>query len=408
MNKIGLKNFGIFKDYQEFDLKPITVLTGPNNSGKSTFSKLFKLLSEGFRTKNNIKEIDVLYFTDKLREQIGDFKSNVSWFSDDDFIEISFPNNGTIKELFDTSPDFHYTLILKYSKITSDTFTDYTSNLLPIKIQNKDVEAYLQNIKLLIEGHEVIELTRDEKIVDLSVDHYINSYESDSITDQLIWKCSFKKEYAKSLREVALNIKNHELSEVERAHKLLKTSDDPNFKYTFYWHYPTRKKFNKYFSLQTKFIFPSLLSEIVINKNNFFKEKNLEENYFKKIRNILLKNKIDSIEDFIDVYRDFEEKFILETLITYFGKLYTEWTEQQNVKGIIIDNLHKILGYEKYSKNDSSNELEIISKIENPLTNLLISELKIIDTPKYKELLGSFHDSKKISFEQPAIEIINK
>ncbi len=44
ISKFGLKNFRIFKDYNEFDLAPITVLTGPNNSGKSSLLKALLLL----------------------------------------------------------------------------------------------------------------------------------------------------------------------------------------------------------------------------------------------------------------------------------------------------------------------------------------------------------------------------
>ena len=40
LNKIGVKNFGVFKDLQEFELKSMTILTGANNSGKSTLQKL--------------------------------------------------------------------------------------------------------------------------------------------------------------------------------------------------------------------------------------------------------------------------------------------------------------------------------------------------------------------------------
>jgi AAA15 family ATPase/GTPase len=32
----GLENFRVFKDYTWFDFAPITILTGPNNSDKSS------------------------------------------------------------------------------------------------------------------------------------------------------------------------------------------------------------------------------------------------------------------------------------------------------------------------------------------------------------------------------------
>jgi energy-coupling factor transporter ATP-binding protein EcfA2 len=44
ITKFGLQNFRVFKEHFEFDLAPIMVLTGPNNSGKSSLSKALLLL----------------------------------------------------------------------------------------------------------------------------------------------------------------------------------------------------------------------------------------------------------------------------------------------------------------------------------------------------------------------------
>lgn len=42
----GLENFRVFKDYTWFDFAPITILTGPNNSGKSSLIKAILLIKE--------------------------------------------------------------------------------------------------------------------------------------------------------------------------------------------------------------------------------------------------------------------------------------------------------------------------------------------------------------------------
>ena len=42
----GLENFRVFKDYTWFDFAPITVLTGPNNSGKSSLNKALLFLQD--------------------------------------------------------------------------------------------------------------------------------------------------------------------------------------------------------------------------------------------------------------------------------------------------------------------------------------------------------------------------
>lgn len=42
----GLENFRVFKDYTYFDFAPITILTGPNNSGKSSLNKALLLFKD--------------------------------------------------------------------------------------------------------------------------------------------------------------------------------------------------------------------------------------------------------------------------------------------------------------------------------------------------------------------------
>ncbi len=48
----GLENFRVFKDYTWFDFAPITILTGPNSSGKSSLNKALLLLRDNFEKGN--------------------------------------------------------------------------------------------------------------------------------------------------------------------------------------------------------------------------------------------------------------------------------------------------------------------------------------------------------------------
>lgn len=76
--KISLKNFRIFKDYTTFDIRPITVLTGPNNSGKSALAKLFMLL------KNGVERID---FTNGIH-RIHSFEKAINFDSEKKYFSI--------------------------------------------------------------------------------------------------------------------------------------------------------------------------------------------------------------------------------------------------------------------------------------------------------------------------------
>lgn len=53
ITKFGLSNFRVFKEHFDFDLAPIMVLTGPNNSGKSSLSKALLLLKENEKIINS-------------------------------------------------------------------------------------------------------------------------------------------------------------------------------------------------------------------------------------------------------------------------------------------------------------------------------------------------------------------
>jgi len=65
ITSFGLKNFRIFKEYQDFQLKPFTILTGTNNSGKSSVTKALLLIKENEEVinKDNRGVISFNYFT---------------------------------------------------------------------------------------------------------------------------------------------------------------------------------------------------------------------------------------------------------------------------------------------------------------------------------------------------------
>ena len=52
MNGIGFKNMKVFKDEQWFDFRNITLLTGTNNSGKSSLINAMQMLQENIKAKN--------------------------------------------------------------------------------------------------------------------------------------------------------------------------------------------------------------------------------------------------------------------------------------------------------------------------------------------------------------------
>ena len=68
LSGFGLENFRVFKEYTWFDFAPITLLVGPNNSGKSSLIKALLLLKENFRGSSDKKSF--AYFNPKKRQRV--------------------------------------------------------------------------------------------------------------------------------------------------------------------------------------------------------------------------------------------------------------------------------------------------------------------------------------------------
>ncbi|KIA89604.1 DUF3696 domain-containing protein [Kaistella jeonii] len=132
--KIGVTNFRVFKDRQEFDIKPITLLTGPNNAGKSAFTKLLELLKLG---------VDNLDLTGG-RHNLGSFENAVNWESPEKKFKIDFPS------------EIDY---LTNNLTTEITFVDGEANQL--QIHNKEVSVF--NFKIV--DHDIIEVDDHTQLV---------------------------------------------------------------------------------------------------------------------------------------------------------------------------------------------------------------------------------------------------
>ncbi len=87
LKSIGVKNFRVFKEETTFNLAPITVLTGPNNSGKSSLIKIIKLLNENVNFNNRLDNLQFHIGTHSL----GSYKKVISWNSKSEAIKIVLP-----------------------------------------------------------------------------------------------------------------------------------------------------------------------------------------------------------------------------------------------------------------------------------------------------------------------------
>jgi predicted ATPase len=86
IKKIGIKNFRVFKEETSFHLKPITILTGTNNSGKSSFLKLLNLLQQSVKDLNSLNTLNF----EKGNHNLGTFENSISWGSENEDMSIVF------------------------------------------------------------------------------------------------------------------------------------------------------------------------------------------------------------------------------------------------------------------------------------------------------------------------------
>lgn len=96
INKISFKNYKLFKEKQTLELKPITILIGKNNSGKSAVLKLMTLIEGALKTKDSqpIKLIN-----DEI--QIGNEYRDLVYGKFGRALEIELFQNNEITELVD-------------------------------------------------------------------------------------------------------------------------------------------------------------------------------------------------------------------------------------------------------------------------------------------------------------------
>lgn len=88
MKGIGFENMKVFKEYQWFDFKDITFLTGTNNSGKSSIINAMQMLQENIKA-SNIDELIMTEFTLKSNQakygSVSNFVNNNSTKPEDNF-----------------------------------------------------------------------------------------------------------------------------------------------------------------------------------------------------------------------------------------------------------------------------------------------------------------------------------
>jgi len=91
--ELSINNFRVFANEANFKISPLTILTGTNSSGKSSFIKALKLLVRSYE-KSGLRKLEIMETDLKL----GGFNSILNSKSKKELIEfdILFKSNSTI------------------------------------------------------------------------------------------------------------------------------------------------------------------------------------------------------------------------------------------------------------------------------------------------------------------------
>lgn len=174
-NKIGVQNFRVFRDYTEFEIRPITLLTGPNNAGKSSFTKLLLLLKNGIQKLN---------FQEGLHN-LENFDKVLNWEKKDDILKLRFENRISI-----LGDDFFVEYEYKKAKIDKITIANSNVHLLEFSIQKPKTIA-INDFFNIVENNQKLDFNINyliDLIYSLNIKRKIYEKTDDSLILKLVEK----------------------------------------------------------------------------------------------------------------------------------------------------------------------------------------------------------------------------
>jgi len=336
IKKIGYKNIRVFKEQQCFDLAPLTILTGPNNSGKSTIHKMLTLLLNSFfKDKNEFFNIENLNFTGDVVEITGGYSGNVNYENKTSPITFSF--------------GFDDKILGELEGYLSYKEENGTVELIQIEIRKGDDIVFVFKPVLLYSLYSTEELKQKE-----IYDEYHENIKAWQITEfnnnlprtSTLLRDSFIKSKNKGFEQEQVNdlnekIKNNEsLTEIELKLKQKYENDGAEFnswdasekiadsglntwniwdskKNTIFEFDETVKKISEIFDQpNAELLFNTKLSELVLGKEDILNRDisaDEDENTI-IIKQELIKHNILTQDNFIVAYKEVELSIIEATL----------------------------------------------------------------------------------------------
>lgn len=316
IKRLKVENFRVFKDEIEFEFSPFTILTGTNNSGKSALQKLLFLIKSTYLFDKKNSTLDNLMFTSKVIEQIDFFENNLNYKGIADDLKLSFviedslcddlsinlfyekskiDQNGVLKSI-SLNAEHEEILIFKSPITNSETLT--WSCEVPESGVGKMYELLLEEKKKIIEKSEI-----------LIIFNKLSNKDSLTTDDTLIKKRLESKGYLFFDERANSEVDMNESVSMDGIYAI--NVWDENTNSAFYINNELEKDWEHYYDKDYKILIPSLLSNMVFSEVDFFNNSFENENEIKNvIRNLLIKNEIFTVADFLKYYISFEQTLI--------------------------------------------------------------------------------------------------
>ncbi|WP_163710197.1 AAA family ATPase [Mangrovibacterium lignilyticum] len=419
LTKIGIENFRVFKSNTETNLAPITILTGTNNSGKSTLQKLLFLLSRSVEKVNSRFNFNMLNFDSEVITQIDTFSRNLNYDSESDTMVLSL---GVKDRLYKS-----LTLKLKYKPMPPAQVV----SLYHIEIENEGKILFDFNYTPFIEildRWEVKDLDEREK----------NGY-----NDYFAWELNPYLDVPRLLEAVYSLLMHEKISEIRqndiyrigvrinnrreldideekrkeqleqegisfndpKAHEhfqmLMIESDDPYPTELFVWDdkkdeyfefdHDLKASCKVYYDENSDNLIPTRLYELVTQTEDFFTCM-IDDIAVAELRNTLIQNNILTIEAFLEAYQLFEFGLI------FFNIYYRQLETSPPTYGGIQEHYDLVLESREFvnffmNENSGPKTIEkFVSSIADEHNNIVA---KILMSDLYKKLFSITITSKK-------------
>ncbi len=155
-----IENFRVFEDSQLFEFAPVTILTGKNNSGKSSLLKAIRLFSSSIKLNNGL----YLDFTDP-NLKLGSF-DEIKNHDTKDLDKITFSFRTEIKDSDESVAEYEFTS--KYDQGGLTEFAVYINDECFMHVHGKQVNKRFEYTESFIKLHEsVLDIKKIKKRLNL-------------------------------------------------------------------------------------------------------------------------------------------------------------------------------------------------------------------------------------------------